>query len=123
MFVRSIPRQQTSGTEDAVRASRAWLACSKSSSIRAHRPKKDIRRVRNAQERSLDAPRCTAAMKKHNHSSDDRPIQYRGKYSRHSRDQALTEFVSDHSTGATCLKPSRRAIESRALALLSLVCL
>jgi hypothetical protein len=84
---------------------------------------KDIRHMRNAQVRSLDAPRCTAAMKKHNHSSDDRPIQYRGKYSRHSHDQALTEFVSDHSTGATCLKPSRRAIAARALALLSPACL
>jgi hypothetical protein len=75
---------------------------------------------RSAQQDDL---RCTTAMKKHNHSSDDRLIQYRGKHSRHSRDQALTEFVSDHSTGATCLKPLRRAIEVRALALLSLVCL
>src|SRR6266446_2164534 len=32
-----------------------------------------------------DEPRRTTAMKKHNHSSDDRPIQYRGTYSRHSR--------------------------------------
>ena len=50
-------------------------------------------------------------MKKHNHSSDDRLIQYRGKYSRHSRGQALTNFASDRHTGATCLKPSRRTIE------------
>jgi hypothetical protein len=40
-----------------------------------------------------DEPRRTTAMKKHNHSSDDRPIQYRGKYSRHSRGQALTNFA------------------------------
>jgi hypothetical protein len=32
--------------------------------------------------------RFTPAMKKHNHSSGDRPIQYDGKYSRHSRGQA-----------------------------------
>src|SRR6267378_2222493 len=49
--------------------------------------------------------RRTTAMKKHNHSSDDRPIQSRGKYSRHSRGQALTNFASDRHTGATCLKP------------------
>jgi hypothetical protein len=54
------------------------------------------------------------AMKKHNHSSDDRLIQYRGKYSRHSRGQALTEFASDRNTGATCLKPSSRTNESPA---------
>ena len=35
-------------------------------------------------------PCPTSAMEKHNHSSDDRLIQYRGKYSRHSRGQALT---------------------------------
>jgi hypothetical protein len=34
-------------------------------------------------------------MKKHNHSSDDRLIQYRGKHSRQSRGQALTNFPSD----------------------------
>ena len=61
-----------------------------------------------------DEPRRTTAMKKHNHSSDDRPIQYRGKYSRHSRGQALTNFASDRHTGATCLKPSRRTIEALA---------
>jgi hypothetical protein len=33
-------------------------------------------------------PRFTPAMKKHNHSSGDRAIQYDGKYSRHSRGQA-----------------------------------
>jgi hypothetical protein len=70
-----------------------------------------------------DEPRCTTAMKKHNHSSDDRLIQYRGKYSRHSRGQALTKFASDRHTGATCLKPSRRTIEALAPALSSLVCL
>src|SRR5579859_3006593 len=66
-----------------------------------------IPRVRNlgAQERRNE--RCTSAMKKHNHSSDDSPIQYRGKYWRHSRGQALTNFASDRHTGATCLKPSR----------------
>jgi hypothetical protein len=36
-------------------------------------------------------------MKKHNHSSDDRLIQYRGKYTRHSRGQALTNFASTHT--------------------------
>jgi hypothetical protein len=65
--------------------------------------------------------RRTTAMKKHNHSSDDRPIQYRGKYSRHSRGQALTNIASDRHTGATCLKPSRRTIEALALASLPLV--
>src|SRR3981189_1859142 len=59
-------------------------------------------------------PRRTTAMKKHNHSSDDRPIQYRGKYSRHSRGQALTNFASDRHTGATCRKPPRRTIEALA---------
>src|ERR1700693_895153 len=68
-----------------------------------------------------DRPRRTTAMKKHNHSSDDRPIQYRGKYSRHSRGQALTKFVSDRNTGATCLKPSRRTIEALPPALSPLV--
>jgi hypothetical protein len=42
-------------------------------------------------------------MKKHNPSSDGRPIQYRGKYSQHSHGQALTNFASDRNTGATCL--------------------
>src|SRR6476660_6860400 len=51
--------------------------------------------------------RCTTAVKKHNHSTDDTLIQYRGKYSRHGRGQALTNFASDRNTGATCLKPSR----------------
>jgi hypothetical protein len=55
-------------------------------------------------------------MKKHNHSSDDRLIQYRGKYSRHGRGQALTEFASERHIGATCLKPLRRTIEALALA-------
>jgi hypothetical protein len=64
-----------------------------------------ILRVKNVQVRSTDEPPYTTEMKKHNHSSDDRPIQYRGKYSRHSRGQALTEFASDRNTGATCLKP------------------
>jgi hypothetical protein len=50
----------------------------------------NILRVRNVQMLSGDDPRCTTAMKQHNHSSDDRLIQYRGKYSRHSRGQALT---------------------------------
>jgi hypothetical protein len=67
------------------------------------------------------SPRRTTAMKKHNHSSDDRPIQYRGKYLRHSRGQALTEFASDRNTGASCLKPSRRTIEALSPALSSLV--
>jgi hypothetical protein len=62
-------------------------------------------------------------MKKHNHSSDDRPIQYRGKHSRHSRGHALTNFASDRNTGATCLKPSRRTIEALAPAPSSLVSL
>jgi len=38
-------------------------------------------------------------MKKHDNSGDDCPIQYRGKSSRHSRGQALTEFASDRRTG------------------------
>src|SRR3981189_1373150 len=70
-----------------------------------------------------DEPRRTTAMKKHNHSSDDRPIQYRGKHSRHSRGHALTNFASDRNTGATCLKPSRRTIEALAPAPSSLVSL
>jgi hypothetical protein len=37
-----------------------------------------------------DEPRCATAIEKHNHSSDDCLIQYCGKYSRHSRGQALT---------------------------------
>jgi hypothetical protein len=36
-------------------------------------------------------PRRTPAMKQHNHSSDDHPIQYRGKVSRHIRGQARTQ--------------------------------
>jgi molybdate transport system substrate-binding protein len=37
--------------------------------------------------RGSPQPSCTTAMKRHNHSSGDRPIQYGGKYSRHSRGQ------------------------------------
>src|SRR5229473_3974650 len=48
--------------------------------------------ARNVQVRSRDEPRFTTAMKKHNHSRDDRPIQYRGQYSRHSRGQATDHF-------------------------------
>jgi hypothetical protein len=44
-------------------------------------------------------PRRTTAMKKHNHSSDDRLIQDRGKYSRHSGGQSLTNITSDRNTG------------------------
>jgi hypothetical protein len=62
-------------------------------------------------------------MKKHNHSSDDRLIQYQGKVSLHSRGQALTEFASDHDTGATCLKQLQKTSEALAPALLSLVSL
>jgi hypothetical protein len=61
-----------------------------------------------------DEPRCTTAMKKHNHSSDDHLIQYRGEYPRHSRGQALTDFASDRHTGAKCLKLPRRTIEALA---------
>jgi hypothetical protein len=61
-----------------------------------------------------DEPRRTTAMKQHNHSSDDRPIQYHGKVSRHSRGQALTEFASDRNTGATCLKQLRKTSEALA---------
>jgi hypothetical protein len=43
----------------------------------------------------MDEPRRTTAMKEHNHSSDDRLIQYHGNYSRHGRGQALTKFASD----------------------------
>jgi hypothetical protein len=50
--------------------------------------------------------RCPCSTKQHNHSSDDRPIQYRGRYSRHIRGQALTKLASDRNKGATCLKPS-----------------
>jgi len=78
---------------------------------------RNILRVPNVR----NEPRRTTAMKKHNHSSDDRPIQYRGKYSRHSRGQALTNFASGRHTGATCLKPSGRTIEALAPALSSLV--
>jgi hypothetical protein len=62
-----------------------------------------------------DEPRRATVMKKHNHSSDDRLIQYRGKYSRHSGDQSLTNIASDRNKGAACLKPSRRTIEALAL--------
>src|SRR5216684_3725297 len=79
--------------------------------------------ARNVQVRSRDEPRCTTAMKKHNHSSDDRLIQYRGEYPRHSRGQALTNFASDRHTGAKCLKPPRRTIEALAPALSPLVSL
>jgi hypothetical protein len=54
----------------------------------------------------------TTAMKQHNRPSDDRPIQYRGRHSRQSRGQALTNHALDRHTGATCLKPSRRTIEA-----------
>jgi hypothetical protein len=60
------------------------------------------------------------AMKKHNHSSDDHRIQYRGRYSRHSSGQALTNFASYRSTGATCLKLSRKTIEASMSSLVSL---
>jgi hypothetical protein len=75
------------------------------------------------QVRSRDEPRSTTALKKHNHSSDDRPIQYRGKVSRHSRGQALTEFASDRNKGATCLKQLQKTSEALAPALSSLVSL
>src|ERR1700722_14691409 len=68
-------------------------------------------------------PRRTTAMKKHNHSSDDPPIQYRGKYSRHSPGQALTKSASDHNTGAKCLKPSKLRTKALSPAPSSLVCL
>jgi hypothetical protein len=57
-------------------------------------------------------PRRTMATTKHNRSSEDRPIQDRGKHSRQSRGQALINFASDRHMGATCLKPSRRTIEA-----------
>ncbi|MDB5606989.1 MAG: hypothetical protein JWP25_3889 [Bradyrhizobium sp.] len=74
----------------------------------------NILRVRNLGAQQRRNERRTSAMKKHNHSSDDRPIQYHGKYSRHSRGQSLTNFASDRHTGATCLKPSRTPIEALA---------
>jgi len=58
--------------------------------------------------------RCTTAAKKHNRSTADTLLQYRGKSSRHSRGQALTEFASDRNIGATCLKPPKRTIEALA---------
>jgi hypothetical protein len=76
---------------------------------------KDIRRVQNAQVRSLDEPRRTTAKKKHNHSSDDRLIQYRGEVSRHCLGQALTNFASGRRTGVTCLKPPGRTVEPPSL--------
>ena len=68
-------------------------------------------------------PVSTTPVRKHNHSSDDTLIQYRGKYSRHSRGQALTNFASDRHTGATCLKPSRSTVEALVPAPSSLVSL
>jgi len=59
-----------------------------------------------------DESRSVTAKKKHDHSSGDRLIQYRGKYSRHSRGQALTNFASDRRTGATCPKPSGITIKA-----------
>jgi len=62
MFVRSIPRRLANGTEDA---SRAWLAC------------------RNALHEPIEGwegmIRAVRPRKQHNHSSDDRLIQYRGE--------------------------------------------
>jgi hypothetical protein len=113
-------RQQISVTEDAAGASRAGLArsaCPQSQNPSVNRhgpvPKKSFA-CEMCKCEARDEPRRRTAMKKHNHSSDDRPIQYRGKYSRHSRGQALTNFASDRHTGATCLKPSRRTIEALA---------
>src|SRR6267154_3352314 len=104
--------------EDAAGASRAGLArsaCPQSQKLPCEPVvdrSGDILHVRNAGAQQRRSERSVSAMKKHNHSSDDRPIQYRGKYSRHSRGQALTEFASERNTGATCLKPSRRTIEA-----------
>jgi hypothetical protein len=44
-------------------------------------------------QRKRDEPRRAAAMKKHNRSSGDHPIQYRGRHSRHSRGEALIKFA------------------------------
>jgi hypothetical protein len=49
-------------------------------------------RAKSVGELQGDEPRRATAMKKHNHSSDDRLVQYRGKYSRHSGDQSLTNM-------------------------------
>jgi hypothetical protein len=71
----------------------AWSACPQSRSP-LYKPVIDwyenILRARMCKCAGGGKPRCTTAMKKHNHSSDDLLIQYRGKYSRHSRGQALT---------------------------------
>jgi hypothetical protein len=53
------------------------------------------------------AARGSRGPSKHTHSSADTIIQYHGRHSRHSRDQALTNIASDRHTGATCLKRSR----------------
>jgi hypothetical protein len=102
--------------------SRAWARCS-TIPLAVAAEVMSIRTTKKSAKGSRSDPRRTTAMKKHNHSSDDRPIQYRGKYSRHSRGQALTNFASDRHTGATCLKPSRRTIEAPAPAPSSLVSL
>src|SRR5260221_12453810 len=118
-----------SATEDAAAASRGGPVCSacpQSQNPPMNRSQTGAK-ISFACEMCMcaarDEPGRTTAMKKHNHSSDDRPVQYLGKYSRHSRGQALTNFASDRHTGATCLKPSRRAIEALAPALSSLVSL
>jgi len=55
-----------------------------------------------------DEPRITPTMKKHNRSSGDRPLQYDGKYSRHSSGQAKAKehatYLDGLSGAATTLK-------------------
>jgi hypothetical protein len=58
-------------------------------------------------------------MEKHNHSSDDRLVQYGGKYSRHSRGQSLTNIASDRHTGchmSEAVKKNNRSAGASAVA-------
>jgi hypothetical protein len=79
--VRRRPSSDLDFTVLSPRAAAIGIAAGYRGSIPRENYKRSIR-VRNA--------RRAMAMKQHNHSSDDRLIQYRGKYSRHSRGQALT---------------------------------
>lgn len=50
-------------------------------------------------------PRRTTALKKHNHASEARYVQYRGDHLWHNHGWTLTNFASARRAGAICLKP------------------
>jgi 7-keto-8-aminopelargonate synthetase-like enzyme len=50
-------------------------------------------------------PRRTTALKKHNHTSEARHVQYRGDHLWHNHGRTLTNFASARRAGAICLMP------------------